>query len=240
MKKIALTLVLLSLVSSFAFSQNSNPTPTTSPSGNAENEQQTLNSAKPIKTMTSNGTLGAWIGFTGGYTNLYDKDAYTVGMRGGLIFGHSLTIGLAGKGFGSFNTFDKIDNGRDLYLEGGYGGLFFEPVLLPSEIFHLSFPCLIGAGGAAYTQHNSNEKEIEWDWEDGEYEAHENDSYKVIDSDAYVVFEPGVELEMNLAKCVRLGFDASYRWVYGLNLKNSKSDILDGFTTGITLKLGIF
>lgn len=238
MKKIALTLVILTFATSLAYSQN---TPTDQINLNSpQTTLNTLNPDKPLKTMTSNGTLGAWIGFTGGYTNLYDKDAYTVGMRGGLIFGHSLTIGLAGKGFGSFNTFDKIDNGRDLYLEGGYGGLFFEPVLLPSEIFHLSFPCLIGAGGAAYTQHNSNEKEIEWDWEDGEYEAHENDSYKVIDSDAYMVFEPGVELEMNLAKCVRLGFDASYRWVYGLNLKNSKSDILDGFTTGITLKLGVF
>lgn len=240
MKKTALTFVLLSLATAFAYSQTTTTTQTTTTNGNTGEEQQTLNTAKPIKTMAGTGTLGAWIGFSGGYTNLYDRDAYSVGMRGGLIFGHSLTIGLAGKGFGSFNTFDKIENGRDLYLEGGYGGLFFEPVLMPSEIFHLSFPCLIGAGGAAYTQHKAYDKEIEWDWEDGEYEANEHHDYKVIDSDAYVVFEPGVELEMNLAKCVRLGFDASYRWVYGLNLKNSKSDILDGFTTGITLKLGVF
>ncbi len=238
MKKIALTLVVLAFATSLAYSQN---TPTDQINLNSpQTTLNTLNPDKPLKTMTGSGSLGAWIGFTGGYTNLYDRDAYTVGMRGGLIFGHSLTIGLAGKGFGSFNTFDKIENGRDLYLEGGYGGLFIEPVLLPSEIFHLSFPCLIGAGGAAYTQHNAGTKEIEWDWEDGEYDTDSHDDYKVIDSDAYVVFEPGVELEMNLAKCVRLGFDASYRWVYGLNLQNSKSDILDGFTTGITLKLGVF
>jgi len=137
------------------------------------------------------------------------------------------------------NTFDNIKTGKELYLEGGYGGFLIEPVLLPGEVFHLSFPCLIGAGGAAYTQRKSYDENTEWVWDEDEWETKDFDA-KVIDSDAYMVFEPGVELEMNLAKYVRLGFDASYRWVYGLELQNSKSDILDGFTTGITLKLGVF
>ncbi|MHC1708649.1 MAG: hypothetical protein AB9842_14150 [Bacteroidales bacterium] len=219
MKTIAFTLLLAIFATGIrAQESNSTVTPET----------------KPIQTlMNNNSNVGVMIGFNSGYTLIDNKDSYTGGVSLGLIADHKLTFGFAGKVFGCSNSFNKIEPGTKAYLEGGYGGFYLEPVLSPSDIIHVTLPCIIGAGGAAYVDHHDlDDFDDEWDDEDF-------DDY-TIDSDAFFVLEPGLMIEMNVTSWIRVGVGATHRWVYGLDLKNTKADMLDGFSTNFSVKLGKF
>jgi len=121
------------------------------------------------------------------------------------------------------NQFDS----QDLNLAGGYGGLLIEPVLAPFSPVHLAFPVIIGAGGVAYVNYN-------W-WE---YSTYQNPV--VTESDAFFVFEPGVELEFNVVRFMRIGIGASYRYTSKVHLFNVSNDVLNGFSGGFSLKFGKF
>lgn len=190
--------------------------------------------AKPVQTLLNNNSnVGLVVGFTNGFSIIDNKDAFVGGMNLGLILDHSLTIGIAGRGFGCSSSFNNIVPGKEAFLGGGYGGLFIEPILTPTEVFHLTFPCLLGAGGAAYVEHQ------DWNYNDDGWDNHDHHNV-TLDSDGFFVLEPGVQVEMNVVRWFRIGIGASYRWVYGLDLKKTDADMLDGFTTGMTFKFGKF
>ena len=58
-------------------------------------------------------------------------------------------LNLAGYGFFSDYKFDAVLN-RNTNYQGGYGGFYFEPILLPKFPAHITLPVLIGVGGIAY------------------------------------------------------------------------------------------
>jgi hypothetical protein len=109
-----------------------------------------------------------------------------------------------------------------------------EPIILPKFPVHIAFPIVIGVGGIAYT-----------DTEKWLYETSEN--WYVDDADAFVVIEPGMEIEMNLVSFMRLSLGVKYRYTSNVRLDNFDSqkyefetDLLHGFTYGISLKFGKF
>jgi len=152
---------------------------------------------------------GGYGAFTMGYTKIDDKDAILVGGRGGWLIDHHFTIGLAGYGF--FNNLNSNNNYdiSNYTLAGGYGGLFLEPIIAPNFPVHVAFPILIGAGGA------SAFNEDYWD-------SFENTYY--YDGSAFFVFEPGMEVELNIVKFFRISFGASYRYTGDLDLTYSYYD----------------
>ena len=101
----------------------------------------------------------------------------------------------------------------------------FEPILLPKSPVHLSFPVLLAAGGVAKVDMNNI-----WNDED----------YVLDDADAFVIAEPGVELEMNLVKFIRISVGASYRFTSDIYLNNESHDVMKGFNTMVNLKFGKF
>ncbi|MFH2095542.1 MAG: hypothetical protein ABIJ16_07550 [Bacteroidota bacterium] len=171
-------------------------------------------------------SYGGYGAFTMNYTEIDGKEGMSIGGRGGLIIGHGLTIGLGGYGFFNDYYYDPYLF-ENVNIEGGYGGFFLEPIILPKFPVHLAFPVFFGAGGVAYMSDNYYNDYDEW----------ESD---VRDSDAFLVVEPGVELELNLLKFFRISFGASYRYTTDINLMNTKKDVLNGLSTGITFKLGGF
>lgn len=178
---------------------------------------------------------GGWGGLTFGYTKINGLDTYLMGARGGWLINHRLTIGLAGNGFISDKQYDIpiYEYGELVYegvnLAGGYGGLFLEAVILPFSPVHITIPIIIGAGGVAYTR----------SWMDSDYYNNYYDDY-TIDSDAFFVFEPGLEIELNLIKFMRLGIGGSYRYTSQINLIESSSTMLRGFNGHFSLKFGKF
>jgi len=219
MKKTSLIFLLMALVfTNFAIAQDEKP----------QTEMRTLfgNNDK-----ISHGGYGALLI---NYSQFDGKDVVLVGGRGGWIINHGLTLGIGGYGIANqipFNdlyvegkTYDK------LYLSGGYGGLLVEPIIFPMRPVHISIPVLIGAGGAAYVNeafydnHNNNQ-----DW-----------NYFTIQSSAFFVLEPGIEIEFNVVKFMRIGLGGYYRYTSGLDLESTGEHIMDGFSAGLSLKFGKF
>ena len=175
----------------------------------------------------NNGGYGA-ISF--GYSKIDNSDAFVGGVRGGFIFDHKFAIGLAGYGFinnlDDHHYHDPIKD--DYYLAGGYGGLLLEPIIAGKSPVHVSVPVILGIGGVSQI-----DGYWDWDWDD---EGH----YHEIGSDLIFVFEPGIDLEFNLARHFRLAASASYRLTSDIELYATDADALRGFQFGLTFKFGKF
>lgn len=188
---------------------------------------------------TSNGGYGALdlkVGPVNGETGLF------VGGRGGWIIGHSFVIGGAGYGLTTNNTFLEdpankppevgVDSTRTMSLDMGYGGFLLEYILWPKKAIHLSFPLIIGAGGA-----NLNAKRYE---DNSSLNPNEWALYEYVESSGYFLLEPGIHAELNMAKFFRLSAGVNYRYVSGVNLERLNSNDLSGFSFGLSLKFGGF
>ena len=164
-------------------------------------------------------------------TKIDDQDGILVGGKIGWVIDHWFTLGAAGMGLANpvyldDNTGSDVSRGMRM----GYGGLYFEPRILSEAPIHVSFPIIVGSGGANFT--NSNE--YYFNSQTNEWEPYEDEA------DAFFIVEPGVEIEINVARNFRLGLGGSYRYVEALNLQNIESDALNGFSAGFTIKLGVF
>lgn len=177
---------------------------------------------------------GAYGAITLEYSQIDSKDALLFGARGAWIINHNIALGFAGKGIATVESYSEFNTwNSDFYLSGGYGGLLIEPILAPMSPVHVSFPVTIGAGGVAYTQRF----EYDGNWE--------NSRWDTWDASAFFVLEPGVEVNLNLLKFMRLSFGGYYRYTAGLSLENpdgvkESKDFLDGFSAGMSLKFGKF
>ncbi len=170
---------------------------------------------------------GAYGALTFNYGMIDGQDALMTGIKGGWIIDHRLTLGIAGTGFMNDLRFtDKLQNDA-VNLAGGYGGLLIEPIIAPFAPVHITFPVIIGAGGVAYVNYNW------WNYEG-------NTEPTVWDSDAFFVIEPGIEIEFNVVKFMRLAVGASYRHTSKVRLDNTDGDVLRGFNGGLSLKFGKF
>ena len=114
----------------------------------------------------------------------------------------------------------------------GYGGLFLEYILFPKSAVHLSIPLIIGAGGTTLNakkyQDDSNLNPNEWAL------------YEYVESSGFFLLEPGLNVELNMAKFFRLSAGANYRYVSGTNLQRLSDNDLSGVNFNITFKFGGF
>jgi hypothetical protein len=170
---------------------------------------------------------GGYGSFGAGYSMIDNKDAVTLTGRGAWIAGHSLAFGFAGTGFvNSFSDAPQAD--RVVNLTGGYGGFFLEPIVLPRFPVHLSFPVIAGLGGIAYTSSIKPADSFEY-----------YDTW-VEDTQAYLIAEPGVELELNVLRFFRMSFGVSYRFTSDINWSYTGPDVLEGWNAGMSFKFGKF
>ncbi len=180
---------------------------------------------------SKNGNIqhGGWGGLTFGYTQVNGKDTYLMGARGGWLINHHFTIGLAGSGFISDNDYylESYSN-NPVNIAGGYGGLFLEAIIAPNYPVHVNIPVIIGAGGITYTDQK-------W-WEGDDY----NQPANSIDSDAFFVLEPGLEVEVNIIQFMRFAVGGSYRYTSQVSLIDTEGDIMRGFNGYFALKFGWF
>ena len=173
-------------------------------------------------------STGFYVGLHSDYSTISGIDALSIGGRVAWVANHSLAIGFAGNGFFTDPQPVPAAVGKDYSYTGGYGGLYIEPILFPRFPVHLAFPTILGLGGIA--------KGIFYDLN---YPYEYTDGY-IDQSDVFLIAEPGVELELNAARWIRLAFGFSYRFTEGVNPINFSDNPLDGMTTGFSLKLGKF
>jgi hypothetical protein len=182
-----------------------------------------------IQTLTGPGhNLGFYFGFNAHYSQIDGYDAFSAGAGIAMIANHGLAIGFAGKGF--FTEPFNISGGSNTRygFGGGYGGLLIEPIVMPRFPVHVSFPILFGAGGIARSRVTNFD--YPYDYTD----------VFVEDAEAFLVAEPGVEIEFNVARWMRLGIGGTYRFTTSLEPSGFSSNPLNGFTGGLSLKFGKF
>lgn len=178
-------------------------------------------------------THGWFIGLQSGYTQLKGHDTWMGGIAAGWIINHNFTIGISGMGFADGRNlyFDNIQDTLGGFLEGGYGGLLIEYTLFPKSAVHVTFPVTIGGGNLTLT---SKDRVKEWD--DNKWEW----NHKVLAEDAFFVVEPGIRVELNVVKWLRLNAGLAYRYVPDLNMKEISPNLLNNLTATVGLKFGKF
>lgn len=188
-----------------------------------------------FKTIFGGQSIGGYGAIGGGYTLINQDNAMIFNARGGVVLGHTFAIGLGGSGFISEYQYNPALT-QKASLAGGYGGAFVELIVFGRSPVHLSFPVLIGIGGAAYTT---------WQNEGSDFER-EN---FVEQTATFGVFEPGIELEFNITKFFRLAAYFNYRYASNIDItkiiddepvKLVLPDALTSYSAGIILKFGKF
>lgn len=189
-----------------------------------------------FKTIFGGKESGGYGSFSAGYTLIDSSDAFLVSARGGVILGHTFSMGLGGSGFFSEYRNDQVLNLKTSMM-GGYGGVYFELIVLSNSPVHISIPVLAGIGGVAYTS---------WVNEGTDY-----DRVNVVeDMSSFLVIEPGIELELNVMQNFRLAGFFSMRYTTDIEITRSTSTggsaplvsptAMNGFSAGLIFKFGKF
>lgn len=193
--------------------------------GEKSNEPRTILGNNPK-------AFGGYLSFHMGNAMLKNQDALMGQIRLAARIDHSFSIGVTGTLFSDYINglnFDRPLNFPDgYYVEGGYGGFFIEPVFAPYFPVHISFPMMIGAGNVLFTEEYSDDY---WEYQTGRY---------AVESSPFLIFEPGVEFEVNLVRYIRLTCGASYRFTNAIQMDAGREHLLNGLTINAGIKMGVF
>lgn len=162
---------------------------------------------------------GGFFGLVIKFTELNDKYAMLMGVRGGITFNH--TFGIGGGLYGMVNSMDVHTNYpvRNFNMDFAYGGLTLELILGSRRLVHFGTHTLIGGGSVQY-----------------KLPAYEEPWY----DDFFFVLEPSAEMTINITRIFRIDVGGSYRYIYGTELEGISDRGLSGATGHITFKFGKF
>lgn len=170
---------------------------------------------------------GLYFSLSSGYSPINGDNGAVFSTRGCWIMDHWFAFGLVGTGFA--NNLENMDNyyynssnSDEINLVGGYGGFVVEPYLFPLKPVHISFPIVCGVGAVAAIDNYY-------------YDQLYNDDF-----DVFYAIEPGVELEVNFTKWMRIAAFATYRYTSDIDIEKVSTDALRNYSCGLTVKIGLF
>ena len=212
MKNLVWTLMLIGCLGHIGFAQNEYEKP-----------------VEPTKTLLGDGAKVRGFGSLDmRMTEMKGDLGLLLGAHGGIILNNHFVIALGGYGLTSNFQVEAGENFDDRYLYGGYGGLILGAIFSPKEVVHIYTPVLIGAGGMEVTDRNYLNN------------FHRPGFGTFSETSAFFVVEPGLEVEVNVAKFFKIGLGASYRLVRESDLVTVSDSDLSGFSGGLSLKFGKF
>lgn len=177
--------------------------------------------------------FGGYLGFNMKMAEVNGEEALLTGGEVSFVLNRSMNIGFEGYGMvtelRSGNFSDNLD---PLYVQFGYGGLHLEPVLASESLIHLTLPILLGAGGIGETQRPIFEED------QGEISVNSDPYYH--DSDYFLVAEPGLNLELNVFRFMRMTAGASYRFTTDFDLAGMDRSDINGWNANLGLRIGWF
>lgn len=167
------------------------------------------------------------IGGYGGMSVLYSQvdgdDGALVGVEGGLLVDHRLTLGGAGYGWTRDERGPADTDGIPRNLRLGYGGLLLRYSVLTGTPVYGSVGALVGGGALA----------LDRDTHGDDHENHDNAV------DAFFVFEPQLSVQVNLVRWMRLGVQGGYRITSGLGHLGYTEGDINALTLGGTVQFGV-
>jgi hypothetical protein len=186
----------------------------------------TAQNTEKAKTLFGNGMpqLGYFISPSVQAGKIAGFTAVVPGVGIGVVLNKRVYLGAVYKFIVNENT-PTGESDNTLYLDQRWYGAKCEYSLNPLKAVHLNFPLEVGAG------------HMEMDKKD----AYGDNGFSLSDNNAsFAYVEPGVALEMNLHKFVKLNFSASYRFVSDVTFRSLKAKDLTGPICGVSLKIGLF
>ncbi|WKN42159.1 outer membrane beta-barrel protein [Tunicatimonas pelagia] len=164
--------------------------------------------------------LGFYVNPTYQIGSIDEATAHIFGVRGGVVLNPNWTVG------GGYHwTVNNIDPASEpinnLYLDMRMGGAFVEYTVWSNQLFHLTFPLMIGVG------------EVEMDRETS------NDTNPFGEENFFFV-EPSAQLEVNLMKNIRFHTGIAYRIVGNMDYRMLDQSDISGLTGVAGLKIGLF
>ncbi len=169
---------------------------------------------------------GVYLGFGLGYGEIKSEETAIAELKIAYVANRKLEIGLITKAIYSDQRLSGIFSSNTADLGAVYSGLHVEPILFSKAKINLSFPILIGAGAAGY---------INPDWENDEFEQNQNEEW-----DAILVAEPGINVLYNISRYFQLEAGIRYRISSAVKLSPDLIDNINGFSTSIGIKVGVF
>jgi hypothetical protein len=158
-------------------------------------------------------------------TAMTGEPAILVGGQAGWIVSRHFLLGGAGYGLATTHSpaseLARPEGPSRLGL--GYGGVRVGWIFATEELVHLTAAVLVGGGGVTVMTHNLAA-----------------DRWDTHNSEAFFALEPEVELELNLARNVRLAVTGSYRYVGNTGTVGLQSSDLSGPAGGLVAKFGVF
>ncbi|MBK7186435.1 MAG: hypothetical protein IPH85_11045 [Ignavibacteria bacterium] len=190
--------------------------------------QDTAKSVDPVQTLIPAGEI-----HSGGFGALVVKvgaidgeTAVLFGGRGGWVINRTFVIG--GGGYGYTDMMHHTQNTvADTGVSFGYGGLELEYLIASSNVVHATIMTLIGGGGLAVMRRSQY--------------GPDND-FNTLYSTSCFVFEPAVNIEVNILTWLRLGVGGGYRFVTGIDAvvgnKTYDNSTVSGLFGVATMKFG--
>lgn len=148
------------------------------------------------------------------------------GVNAGWIINHRFSLGAAAYAM----TAEPAVGDDGLRYSLGYGGVLldFEPD--PDRLVHVNCQLLVGGGAYSYFYPSARH------WRSG----YGYDDRIEVESDAFFIVEPAVNVIVNLTKHARLGGGASYRYVEGVDAHGFTDRSADGLSAQLFVKFGSF
>lgn len=180
-------------------------------------------------TLRSSGGYGA---ITNKFTKINGHYANLTGVYGGWYVNHHFTLGLSAASLTNNlrvpEEYSAVP-GSNLSYQYVQFGLFTEYVVASSRMVHLNVQLMSGTGFT--TQY----RRYDWDFHE---DRHDFDD--IYDTNWFVVVEPGLNVEINLLKWMRLSTGVSYRTALGSDGIGIKDKDISGGSIDVGLKFGKF
>lgn len=146
------------------------------------------------------------------------------GVRGGWMPKRSYSLGIGAYYLVNAVGVENAIADSTLDIVFGYAGPELEYVNRSHKLVHYTICVLAGPGFIEYK----------------DYDPAEGKDEEAMDMDLFFVFEPAVNIMLNVHPIARLGFSVSYRYVYGAELRGVEERKLRSPSAVVTLKFGRF
>lgn len=135
------------------------------------------------------------------FGSLLGNDAIFMGAHGGVIFNSFFNFGIGAYGLATTNHIVGTNPEEPLDISMGYTGLMMGFNIMPKKVVHFSVPIFVGVGNLELEHYNI-----------------------FVENSAFMVFEPGLQLEINVVKFMKIGIGGGYKMIHGTNLRNPITD----------------